>query len=892
MPLSPGTRIGAYEIVDTIGAGGMGEVYRGRDARLGREVAIKVLPAAFARDPDRLVRFEREARTLAALSHSNVAQVYGFEEFAGEAGTTFALVMELLEGETLRERLTSAGVAGLPVRKVVEYASQIARGLAAAHERGLVHRDLKPENVFVLRDGQVKLLDFGLARAAGPEPSGATETMTRLSPATDPGTVMGTVGYMAPEQVRGAVVDARADLFALGCVLYEMLTGQRAFRRETPAETMTAILNEDPPDMGNERTDLSPALDRIVGHCLEKNPNERFQTARDVAFALNALSGSASAPVVAVPARARSRAALAWAIVSAVLAGALVWQLVVQQRDQPAPPAGVAYRVSVPLPEGFSNPADRGPSLRLAASPDGRRAVIEGATPGERTRLWLVSLVNGTVAPIAGTEGAFGPAWAPDGERLLYSVAQELRVMNADGGPSAAIGESGGASWSVGDVVLFGRPGTPIWRTLASGGPKSVVIDRQGRESLGLSWFLDDGRRFIYRKSDPDNPDTDGIYLASIDGQAPERILVDSQPGNINVAYDSGALLYVRDTSLVAQPLDLQTRAAGPAVTIAEDVDTRGALGSAYSVSRTGTLVYLPSTVRGLSRLVWMNRRGETLSAVGDVADYSNVELSPDGRRILVSVTSEATRTRDIYVVDVERGVRQRLTFDASDERSAVWSPDGRTIVYNSKGLDLYQRRSDFTAEESPVFVDGRSKDPRQISPDGRFLLYRHSGQGTGSDLWLVPLEGDRTPRLVAGTPFNENYGVFSPDGSAMAYLSDETGQVEVYVMQIDVAGGGKTLVSTAGGTFPRWRRDGREILYAALDGTIMSVPVSGAGVTFQAGVPRPLFHAAFQPGPGTPFDVSADGERFLVNTAIPSKTPQVLRMIVNWPALVPRAKP
>jgi Tol biopolymer transport system component len=888
MPLPTGTRIGAYEIVDTIGAGGMGEVYRGRDARLGRDVAIKVLPAAFARDPDRLARFEREARTLGALNHPNVAHVYGFEEFTGEVGPTFALVMELLEGETLRERLRSAGTAGLPVRKAVENASQIARGLAAAHERGLVHRDLKPENVFVLRDGQVKILDFGLARMAGPEQS-ATDTMTRPTPRTDPGTVMGTVGYMAPEQVRGAVVDARADLFALGCVLYEMLTGQRAFRRETPAETMTAILNEDTPEIGGGRADLSPALDRIVRHCLEKNPTERFQTARDVAFALNALSGSASAPAVAVPARARSGAALGWALVSAVLAGALVWQLVVQRRDQPAPAAGVAYRVSVPLPEGFSNPAGRLPSLRLAASPDGRRAVVEGAISGERARLWLVSLADGTVEPMAGTEAGFGPAWAPDGQRLLFNVGEQAHVMNVDGGVSTVIGERGVAAWSAGDVVLFGRPAAPIRRTLASGGPATVVIDRPGREYLGFPWFLDDGRRFIYRRLDPDNPATDGIYLASIDGQTPERILADSERVP-NVAYASGALLYTRGASLVAQPIDLGTRASGPAVTIAEDVDTRGEQGSAYSVSRTGTLVYLPSTVQGASRLVWMNRRGETLSTVGDEVDYSNVELSPDGRRILVSVTNATTRTRDIHVVDVGRGVRQRLTFDASEERSAVWSPDGRTIVY-SKGLELYQRPSNFMGSESPVLVDGRGKDPRQISPDGRFLLYRHSGQGTGSDLWMIPLEGAQTARMLAGTPFNENYGVFSPDTTAMAYASEESGQVEVYVMQIDGAGG-RTLVSTGGGTFPRWRRDGREILYAALDGTIMSVPVSGTGATFQAGVPRPLFRAALQPGPGTPFDVSADGERFLVNSALPSRAPQALRMIVNWPALVPGAKP
>ena len=377
MSLPSGTRIGHYEIVAPLGAGGMGEVFRASDPRLGREVAIKVLPASFANDPDRLARFEREARALAALNHPNIAQVYGFEEFTTNGGSTRALVMELLEGESLRDRLVSAGPTGMPVRKAVDAAGQIARGLSAAHERGIIHRDLKPENVFILRDGQVKILDFGLARAGADTTSAAADTATRLSAATDPGTVMGTVGYMAPEQVRGADVDARADLFAFGCVLYEMLTGQRAFRRETAAETMTAILHADPADVTAARADLTPSLDRIVRHCLEKNPHERFQTARDVAFALSALSGSASAPALAIPARRASGAALAWAALSVVLAGIVLWQGVATRSETAVAPAAVPvprHRAASRRVPRFRQHLPRLEARRVARWPPRRRA--------------------------------------------------------------------------------------------------------------------------------------------------------------------------------------------------------------------------------------------------------------------------------------------------------------------------------------------------------------------------------------------------------------------------------------------------------------------------------------------------------------------------------------
>jgi Tol biopolymer transport system component len=700
---------------------------------------------------------------------------------------------------------------------------------------------------------------------------------------------MGTVGYMAPEQVRGADVDARADLFALGCVLYEMLTGQRAFRRETPAETMTAILHEDPADVTATRADLTPSLDRIVRHCLEKNPHERFQTARDVAFALSALSGSASAPALAIPARRASRATLAWAALSAVLAGIVLWQGVWPRRESSAAPAAVPYRVTVPLPEGFYDSDSTYQGLKLGVSPDGRRVVVRGTTSGARNQLWVGSLVDGTFRAMADTEAGLAPAWSPDGTRIAFSSRQQLRVISAEGGSSTVVGDRGYAAWGADDVLLVARLGTSLFRASASGGPYRAVHERKGSEFFGLPWFLDDGRRYIYGLSDREHPDADGIYRASLDGPPPVRIF--KSTNDVNVAYANGALLHVRGAALMAQPLDIDTgQTTGAAVTIAEDVDAGGSRGAAFSVSRTGTLVYLPFATASLSRLTWVNRRGERLSTVADDADYNSVQLSRDGQRLAVSVTDPAARARDIYLVDLARGVRQRLTFDPSDERSAVWSPDGRSVVYNAKGLDLYTRSSDFTGGESAVLGDGRSKDPNEISSDGRFLLYRRSGDGTGNDIWIVALSGDRTPRLLAGTPFDETYATFSPDGTAIVYASDESGDSEIYVMRIDGAGG-KMLVSNGGGSFPRWRRDGREILYLGPDNTMMSVPLTGDGAAMQPGPASALFQVALQPGPSWPYDVTANGERFLVNVALPSKTPTALRMIVNWPALLGTAK-
>jgi serine/threonine protein kinase/Tol biopolymer transport system component len=877
--LAPGARIGAFEIVGLLGAGGMGEVYRARDTRLGREVAIKVLPNAFARDADRLARFEREARTLASLNHPNIAQVYGFEESA--------LVMELIDGETLRDHLRDGA---LPARKATDYATQIARGLAAAHERGIIHRDLKPENVFVLRDGHVKILDFGLARP----PAGALQSdisgTVAVVPPTEPGTVMGTVGYMAPEQVRGQEVDARSDLFALGVLFREMLTGQPTFQKETAAETMTAILKEDPPDLATVRSDLSPALDRIVRHCLEKSPIERFQTARDVAFALASLSigasGAAATPTAGSTRTPRER--WVWAAATGLLAVAVIW-LTATQMTRPDASEPVVHRLLLPLPENIILSPVPVASLRLAVSPDGRRVAFVGSIGARTPKLWVQSLTDSTAHDVKSTENAVGPNWSHDSKRVsmtLGSSVGETRIVDADTETMVDPGAIGYVLWGPGTEML-GSTGSPEWtvRYLAApGAPPTVLLkpSAAGETFIAMAW-LPDGKHFLvwHRLSQA----SARLEVASLGGG--ERSILLDYPDLGSAKLASGALIYARSDRLFAQRFDAaRRRLTGQPVPIAERVDSTVGYGAAFSVSDNGVLVYAGGRDDAKSRLGWMDREGHVISTVGDDADYSNVELSPDGRRLAVSVTDPAKSSRDIYIVDLDRGVRQRLTFDPSEERSAVWSPDGREIVYNSKGLDLYRRPSDFTGSEQPVQTDHASKDPRQISPDGKLLLYRRSGgPKTDNDIWITPLDGSGKSEVVLGTPFSENYAMFSPDARSIVYVSNESGRFEVYVISRE--GGGKAQISTGGGSFPRWRRDGREIVYLAPDQTVMSVPVSGSGRTFQAGTAKALFTMHVAPGAGTPFDVTPDGTRFIVNMEIPSRLPPSLNVVTNWPALL-----
>ena len=872
MSLQPGQSLGSYTIVAKLGEGGMGEVYRAADARLGRDVAIKVLPESVANDPDRRARFEREARTLASLNHFNIAQIYGLEGAA--------IVMELLEGHTLRDRLEAGS---LPVRKALDFGAQIARGLAAAHERGIIHRDLKPENIFIVNDGQIKILDFGLARQVNDE-----QDPTVTGRGTAPGVVMGTAGYMSPEQVRGQPVDSRSDVFALGAVLYEMLTGKRAFRRDSAAETMSAIVNEHPPDLSTVRADVSPSIDRIVHHCLEKHPAERFQSARDVAFALEALSGSASsahAAAATLPSKSRER--LAWAALTAALAAALLWT---SSRPAPAPATtGAVVRTRLLLPSNVSVNDSLFPGARFSLSPDGSQIAFAGRDRSNgQAHLYVMSLDGGTPLAVPGSRDGASPIWSPDGRQLIFADFKRLYRVSLDGGSPIALGELNvpiaRGSWNSDGVVLVGGP--LMRRVNPSGGPFVTIREVKG-ERYGNPQFLSDQRRYMFGVLHADSGAVT-IRVGELDTDTSKELL--SSPDLTNFVYVPGTVLYSRDTTVYAQRFDeAKVELTGEPVILATEVQAGQFRGSAFAVADSGLMVYQTADRFDTTQLTWLDRSGRVLSSAGEPSDFTNIELSHDGRRVLASATDPKALTRDIHIIDVERGVRQRFTLDPTEERSAVWSPDGRDVIYTSKGLNLYRRAADLSGSEAAVIVDAESKDPYDWSPDGRWLLYRRSGAKTGNDLYLRALDtGEERP--VAATPYSEVGGNFSPDGKWIVYVSDESGQSEVYVTRVE--GGGKIQISPAGGVVPRWRGDGREITYISPDHFLMSAMVQQPASGLQVAAPRRLFSLDVEASPGPLYDIAADGSRIIVAARVTSRIPPSLTVLHNWPALLPARRP
>ena len=886
MTLHPRLRLGPYEIQSALGAGGMGEVYRARDMRLQRDVAVKVLPAGIV-DPERLARFEQEARAAAALNHPNILAVYDF----GTHDAAPYIVTELLEGETLRALLDDGA---LPVRKAVEYATQVAQGIAAAHEKGIVHRDLKPENVFVTGSGRVKILDFGLAKLTEAEPVLAPGSMLATGvPATMPGMVLGTVGYMAPEQVRGAAADHRADIFAFGALLYEMLSGRRAFARETAAETMTAILREEPPELSTTDQAIPPSLDRLIRRCLEKNPAARFQSALDLAFALESLttaSGSAAVPVLT--ARRYPRERVPWIVAAAGLVLAAMAAGLLYLREMPDERT---LRFTMPPPEGERMQVSADSTSLAVMSPNGRSVAFVTRNAQENTRLWLRALDALEARPLSGTDGARAPFWSPDGEWLGFFADGKLKKISVAGGSPATICDAPGAavaSWGAGDVILFSQAGTGIQKVPAAGGVPAAATTLGPYDQVHTRpVFLPDGRRFLYAAFERSGGTetqiaTRRLYAGTVD--SPDRTLV-LTADSLNVQYAQGYLLFLRGSTLVAQPFD-PTRLAltGEPVPVAEDIGSASA-GAAFfgffSVSE-GVLTYrTTASASSVHQLTWFDRKGEQIALLGDPAAYQNIELLPDERRVVLGVMDPARRTRDIWTFETERGVRTRFTFDPAEERTAIPSPDGRQIVFNSirsGALELYVKSSSGAGREELLLQDGRSKDPNHWSSDGRFLLYRVTGDTKTNDLWVLPLSGDRKPVAFIATPFDEPNARFSPDGQWVAYTSDESGRHEVYVRPFP-DGDSKWQVSTAGGGFPRWRGDGREIYYLAADNTLMAAAVAGTPTGFEVGAPENLFSVNLPPVPGYPYAVTGDGRRFLVNAEVGAPTSVIV--VVNWAA-------
>ncbi|MBI1790946.1 MAG: protein kinase [Acidobacteria bacterium] len=884
MPLVTGVRLGPYEILAPIGAGGMGEVYRARDTRLNRTVAIKVLPEHLADDPDSRQRFEREARAVSSLNHPHICVLY---DIGHQDGVDF-LVMECLEGETLAARLAKGP---LTVEQALQYGIQIAGALAAAHRSGISHRDLKPGNVMLTRTG-AKLLDFGLAKwrapGAGQSGTGASMLPTISQGLTKIGTILGTFQYMAPEQLEGKETDARADLFAFGSVLYEMVTGRKAFEGQNQASLISAIMTSDPPPISSLQALTPPALDRIVKKCLVKDPDGRWQSAQDLADEIQWIAAGASAIAAGQPGEpaagrsGRKRERLAWAGACLLLLAVTIQMAVVHYRSRPQPVQ--TTRSSLPPPPNSSFVP-----YNFAVSPDGARLAFVAVGPDGKSTLWVRAFSAPAAQQITGAEGAAIPFWSPDSHRVGFFADGKLETVDVAGGAArilcdAPIGRGG--TWNRDATIVFSTgplPG-PLYRISATGGVPAPVTKRPQARTQGHFWpaFLPDGKHFLYfaNWSSPTDTLGDGIYQGSLDSLEGKRISAELRG---NVTFASGHLLYVRDRSLLAQPFDLdRLETTGPAAPIIDqelDKDT-AFLQSGYSVSENGVLVF-QSVAETPSRLVWFDSSGKELGQLSE-ASYKDPGLSPDGRFLAVSSDDERNGKRFIRIHDLRRGVSTRLTQGGNDE-FPVWSRDGRRITYltgatSGGAISINEIPADGSGS-AQVLVKGAMMIPNGWSPDGHLVFM---DMANGLPHLAVYSATDRQSRALTAGPAAE--AQFSPDGKWIAYWAPPT--FDIFVQPFP-GPGGRLQISRAGGNQVRWSRDGTRIFYIQPDKKLMEVsfdPQKGS-----AGAPRVLFQTRiiapsfvlFQ------FDVAPDG-RFLINS-FPSNNSSPLTLLTGWTAQLKR---
>jgi eukaryotic-like serine/threonine-protein kinase len=887
LTLPAGSRLGPYEIVSAVGAGGMGEVYKAKDTRLDRTVAVKVLPARLSESQEFRQRFEREAKTISQLSHPHICTLHD----VGHHDGVEYLVMEFLEGQTLTECLAKGP---LPLEQVLRYGIEIADALEKAHRQGIVHRDLKPGNVMITKSG-VKLVDFGLAKLAAPSSGGVLSSFSVLptqagESLTAEGTILGTFQYMAPEQLEGHEADARTDIFALGHLLYEMATGRKAFSGKSQASLIAAIIHTQPEAISSVQPMTPPALDRVVKTCLAKDPDDRFQTAHDVKLQLQwiAEGGSAVGLPAPVAARRKSREKLAWILVPvAALIAAAATALVIRLRSEPPR----VFEASL-LPPGKSSFAfDSGP---MALSPDGRRIAFVATSSGINT-LWVRPLAASSAQSLSGTEGASYPFWSPDSRFLGFFAGGKLKKIEAAGGPPQTLADASlgrGGTWSREGVILFSPSSRDsLYRVSAAGGEASPVT-KLVVEALEFShrWphFLPDGRRFLYLAQSSlgqANVEKNAIYAASLDGG--ERKLLFN--ANSNVVYAPPRhLLFQRDRTLLARPFDPKAlRFTDEAFPVAENVSLFAGLASAaFTASDTGLIAYQTGSGGGLTQLTWLDRAGKPVGTVGSPGYVTAPRLAHDGRRVAVGI-EDSQGFGDVWIHDLERNTPTRFTFDSNSDFGPVWGHDDSRIVFSSSRknpADLYQKSSAGAGDEEPLLSSSTFKVPLDWSPDGRVLLFQENDPRT-RNVWDLgtysTAERRATPFLR--TPFNEVLGRFSPDGRWIAYTSNESGREEVYVVPFP-GPGGKWQVSTSGGRAPAWTRGGRELVYEAPGSEIMAVDVSTAP-TFRAGIPRALFKTRLKSPPGRQFDVTPDGERFLANLLIGEQASEPITVVQNWAA-------
>ncbi len=888
MTLTSGTKLGPYEIVSPLGAGGMGEVYRARDSRLVRDVAIKVLPTHLSSDPSSRQRLDREAKAVSKLSHPHICTLH---DIGHQDGMDF-LVMELLEGETLEHRLTKGP---LPPEQTLRFAGQIADALTKAHKMGITHRDLKPSNIMLTQAG-AKLMDFGLAKEMGPASlaTALTEMTADQAKLTVEGTIIGTFQYMAPEQLEGKEADARTDIFALGEVIYEMATGKPAFSGKSRASLIAAILTTEPPPIAQLHPMTPPALERVVRKCLSKDPDDRWQSARDLRTNLEWI-GEGDDPVASAVKHNPWRERAAWILAFAFLC-ALAFFAVGHDR---AASTGEPARFSVNPPEKavFSGPPNLTvPVPQFALSPDGRALVFVANSSGADPVIWLRSIDQVTARPLPGTERAQLPFWSPDSRWVGFFSEGKLKKIPVAGGPVqvlADVADAFGGSWGTDGSIIFGKLSSSIFR-VSSGGGIVTSVTKLDNIQKAHRWpqFLPDGRHFLFHVQGG-SAEHHGIYVGSLDGGT-QRFLLRTESSAVYAS--PGYLLYVDGDTLLGETFDaahLELR--GEPFTVAEHVGRSTGFNIGASTSGTGMLAHAAAVLhRG--RLTWFDRAGNSLNSVGVDGDYSDFRLSPNGETLAVSLVDPKVWNPDIWLIDLTRGGSSRFTFGSALNATPVWSPDGARIVFrtNRNGMtELYEKSAGGGGNETPILTNETQlaagiESPNLVSsdwsPDGRYVIGSVPQQVTGDDLWLIPLGGDKKPVKFLGPPSDQIHGNFSPDGRFVAYTSNESGRFQVYVQTFPLSDR-KWQVSTDGGYEPRWCGDGREIYYLSEDRKLMAVSV-GAGPSFA--VPKMLFQTRVPEGVTsrrTHYVPSRDGRRFLVNTQTGDALPNPITVVLNWQA-------
>jgi Tol biopolymer transport system component len=874
MALSPGLQLGVYELRDLIGKGGMGEVYRGHDTKLNRPIALKILPEAFALDPERLSRFKREAQLLASLNHTNIAGIFGFEEADG----VHALALELVEGPTLADRIAQGRLA---VDEALAIARQIVDALEAAHAQGIVHRDLKPANIKVRTDGTVKVLDFGLAKALSGDIASSTSghSLSITSPAVSQlGVILGTAAYMSPEQARAKPADKRSDIWAFGGVLYEMLTGVRAFDGDDVSDTLANVLKRDP-DWSALPADTPDHLRRLLRRCLAKDPRRRIHDIADARLELDEPEAPVVANTVAVPRRSFTVERLAWAALGLTLAGTAAYYGFYRE---PPPMPIVRFQIQPPEKGFFGSDSGVGRAEATSGavlSPDGTQIAYAATDSSNRTQIWVRRIDSFNSRPLLGTDDGLMPFWSPDGTALGFFAGGKLKTVGIGSGDVVTLGDvttpPRGGSWGAGDVIIFSA-GTParVMRTSARGGAPAPVQTGGPGDFARWPSFLPDGRHFLYVDRTAELP-RPGLHIASLDPGFTPRFLVESDG---NGMYAAGVIVFTQGDTLLQQPFDLQRlQLTGEATPLGEQVyNNPGVARADFSVSQTGMLSFR-STTNQSNQFAWFDRAGQQLDTVGPVGSYRTPSLSPDGTQLVYTDVVQG----DLWIFDLVRQTASKFTSGPGTETAPAWSPDGLKIVYRKDGGGLFEKAVGGTGGEQQLLKQPLN-GPMQISPDGTLVLYFAVGPGGTQDIYVVPLTGEHIPKALIESPFPDVEPQISPDSRWLAYASSETGRTEIYVQPFPPTGK-RWPVSNRGGRQPMWRADGKELFFVADDRRFYSVDVREKAGEFDFGTPRFLFdmranvfNARYSYIP------SRDGQRFLVNTILDSDTGPI-NVVTNW---------